>query len=135
MLRYVLRVYCFVLSLFLTADTADFRSATSGNPANTPIGKAKAPATSTALSTSAACLVCLSFSFLPSLFHTLNLPSLTFTTVNLPELIAQTNMDSQSVNRLREEISKFCTWLARNSGRFFCARYEKPSAEYIENAR
>jgi mortality factor 4-like protein 1 len=56
-------------------------------------------------------------------------------TVNLPELIAQTNMDSQSVNRLREEISKFCTWLARNSGRFFCAKYEKPSAEYIENAR
>lgn len=44
-------------------------------------------------------------------------------------------MDSQSVNRLREEISKFCTWLARNSGRFFCAKYEKPSVEYIENAR
>ena len=55
--------------------------------------------------------------------------------VNLPELIAQTNMDNQSVNRLREEISKFCTWLARNSARFFCAKYEKPSADYIENAR
>jgi mortality factor 4-like protein 1 len=53
----------------------------------------------------------------------------------MPELIAQTNMDTQSVARLKEEISKFCTWLARNSNKFFCAKYEKPSAEYIENAR
>jgi mortality factor 4-like protein 1 len=55
--------------------------------------------------------------------------------VSLPELIAQTNMDVQSVNKLREEISKFNSWLARNSGRFFCTKYEKPSAEYIEGAR
>jgi len=50
-------------------------------------------------------------------------------------MIAQTNMDSQSVNRLREEVSKFCLWLSRNSARFFCAKYEKPTAEYIERAR
>jgi hypothetical protein len=113
-----------------TLITSTFpRSATSGNPANTPNGKAKAPATSTAPSTSAACLV-----FRPCVLSPPSLQS-NFHTVNLPELIAQTNMDSQSVNRLREEISKFCTWLARNSGRFFCAKYEKPSAEYIENAR
>ena len=53
----------------------------------------------------------------------------------MPELIAQTNMDTQSVARLKEEISKFCTWLARNSTKYFCAKYEKPSAEYIEHAR
>jgi mortality factor 4-like protein 1 len=53
----------------------------------------------------------------------------------MPEMVAQTNMDVQSVNRLREEISRLCTWLARNSGRFFCAKYEKPTAEYIEGAR
>ena len=56
-------------------------------------------------------------------------------TVNMPELIAQTNMDAQSVARLKEEISKFCVWLARNSNKYFVAKYEKPSAEYIENAR
>lgn len=53
----------------------------------------------------------------------------------MPEIIAQTNMDSQSTARLREELSKFCTWLSRNSPKFFCAKYEKPSAEYIEAAR
>ena len=53
----------------------------------------------------------------------------------MPELIAQTNMDAQSVARLKEEISKFCVWLARNSNKYFVAKYEKPSAEYIENAR
>ncbi|RMZ91632.1 hypothetical protein DV736_g1124, partial [Chaetothyriales sp. CBS 134916] len=55
--------------------------------------------------------------------------------VNMPELIAQTNMDTQSVARLKEEISKFCVWLSRNSHKYFAAKYEKPSAEYIENAR
>ena len=55
--------------------------------------------------------------------------------VNMPELIAQTNMDAQSVSRLKEEISKFCTWLARNSHQYFVAKYEKPGGEYIEGAR
>ncbi|RMZ82479.1 hypothetical protein DV737_g2022, partial [Chaetothyriales sp. CBS 132003] len=55
--------------------------------------------------------------------------------VNMPELIAQTNMDAQSVARLKEEISKFCVWLSRNSHKYFAAKYEKPSAEYIEDAR
>ncbi|RMZ85036.1 hypothetical protein DV738_g367, partial [Chaetothyriales sp. CBS 135597] len=56
-------------------------------------------------------------------------------TLNMPELIAQTNMDTQSVARLKEELSKFCVWLSRNSNKYFAAKYEKPSAEYIENAR
>ncbi|KAK5047874.1 hypothetical protein LTR84_006062 [Exophiala bonariae] len=55
--------------------------------------------------------------------------------INLPEMIAQTNMDTESVSRLKSELSKFSTWLSRNSGRIFCAKYEKPSAEYIESAR
>ena len=53
----------------------------------------------------------------------------------MPEIVAQTNMDAQSVTRLKEELSKFCTWLSRSSTKFFCAKYEKPSAEYIESAR
>lgn len=53
----------------------------------------------------------------------------------MPELIAQTNMDTQSVARLREEISKFCVWLARNSATYFVAKYEKPTEEYIQSAR
>jgi len=55
--------------------------------------------------------------------------------VNLPEMIAQTNMDAEAVSRLKTELSKFSTWLSRNSGRFFCAKYEKPGAEYVEAAR
>ena len=55
--------------------------------------------------------------------------------VSMPELIAQTNMDHQSVNRLREELSKLTTWLGKNSNRFFTAEYENTSQEYIEKAR
>ncbi|KAK7948710.1 uncharacterized protein PG986_009596 [Apiospora aurea] len=53
----------------------------------------------------------------------------------LPELIAQTNMDQQSVNRLREELSKFCQWLERNAGTYFVSEYESPNAEYAEKAK
>ncbi|KAK8107323.1 MRG-domain-containing protein [Apiospora kogelbergensis] len=54
---------------------------------------------------------------------------------SLPELIAQTNMDQQSVNRLREELSKFCQWLERNAGSYFVNEYESPNAEYAEKAK
>ena len=54
--------------------------------------------------------------------------------VNMPEMIAQTNMDAQAINRLREELGKFSHWLARNSPKYFCAKYEKPSEEYVERA-
>ncbi len=53
----------------------------------------------------------------------------------MPELIAQTNMDQQSVNRLREELIRITTWLAKNSTRYFTAEYESASQEYIEKAR
>ncbi|KAK6824694.1 hypothetical protein PG987_012188 [Apiospora arundinis] len=54
---------------------------------------------------------------------------------SLPELIAQTNMDQQSVNRLREELSKFCQWLERNANAYFVNEYESPNAEYAEKAK
>jgi hypothetical protein len=56
-------------------------------------------------------------------------------TVSLPELIAQTNMDHQSVNRLREELSKITNWLGKNPLLYFVSEYETPGPEYIEKAR
>jgi len=55
--------------------------------------------------------------------------------VTLPELIAQTNMDHQSVTRLREELTKLTTWLGRNATTYFVKEYETPSPEYIEKAK
>ncbi|KAJ2895542.1 uncharacterized protein MKZ38_006392 [Zalerion maritima] len=55
--------------------------------------------------------------------------------VNLPELIAQTNMDQQSVTRLKEELIKFTNWLAKNAAKYFAPEYESPTAEYIDKAR
>ncbi|KAF5660368.1 mortality factor 4 1 [Fusarium heterosporum] len=55
--------------------------------------------------------------------------------VSLPELLAQTNMDQQSVSRLREEIGKFNVWLGRNAETYFVNEYETPSQEYIDKAR
>ncbi|KAI1372261.1 MRG-domain-containing protein [Hypoxylon crocopeplum] len=55
--------------------------------------------------------------------------------VSLPELIAQTNMDQQSVNRLREELAKFCTWLSKNTTEYFVSHYETPPLEYIQKAK
>ena len=53
----------------------------------------------------------------------------------MPELIAQTNMDQQSVNRLREELAKLTQWLGKNSSRFFTSDYESATQDYIEKAR
>ncbi|KAL4909059.1 hypothetical protein BDW74DRAFT_145897 [Aspergillus multicolor] len=53
----------------------------------------------------------------------------------MPELIAQTNMDLQSTNRLREELSKFTIWLSKNSDNYFATRYMTASNEYIEKSR
>ncbi|RCI14271.1 hypothetical protein L249_6153 [Ophiocordyceps polyrhachis-furcata BCC 54312] len=55
--------------------------------------------------------------------------------VSLPELLAQTNMDQQSVSRLREEMGKFNVWLSRNCETYFLNEYETPSQEYIDKAR
>ncbi|KAK4228317.1 MRG-domain-containing protein [Podospora fimiseda] len=55
--------------------------------------------------------------------------------VTLPELIAQTNMDQQSANRLRDEVQKFTDWLARNVTKYFVSEYETPGQEYLDLAR
>lgn len=44
-------------------------------------------------------------------------------------------MDQQSINRLREEISKFTVWLSRNTEKYFVSEYETPSQEYVDKAR
>jgi mortality factor 4-like protein 1 len=44
-------------------------------------------------------------------------------------------MDLQSVNRLREELSKLTNWLGRNVTTYFASEYETPSQDYVEKAR
>lgn len=56
-------------------------------------------------------------------------------TVSLPELLAQTNMDQQSCNRLCEELTKLTIWLGRNAKEYFVNEYETPGPAYIEKAR
>ena len=53
----------------------------------------------------------------------------------MPELIAQTNMDQQSVNRLREELAKMTQWLSRNADSYFTRDYEPVTQDYIEKAK
>ncbi|KJK91219.1 hypothetical protein H633G_04967 [Metarhizium anisopliae BRIP 53284] len=54
---------------------------------------------------------------------------------HLSRLLAQTNMDQQSVSRLREEIGKFTVWLGRHCETYFVNEYETPSQEYVDKAR
>jgi mortality factor 4-like protein 1 len=60
-------------------------------------------------------------------------------------------MDLQSVNRLREELSKLTNWLGRNASEYLCtnlvgrsltaeatyftSEYETPGTQYVEKAR
>ncbi|KAB2573141.1 Chromatin modification-related protein eaf3 [Lasiodiplodia theobromae] len=57
--------------------------------------------------------------------------------VSLPELIAQTNMDPQSVNRLREELVKITMWLNKDETvcRVFVSEYETADSEYVDKAK
>ncbi|KAL1896846.1 Esa1p-associated factor [Sporothrix stenoceras] len=55
--------------------------------------------------------------------------------VSLPELISQTNMDQQSVNRLRDELAKLTAWLGKNMVKYFVSDYETPNSEYSEKVR
>lgn len=55
--------------------------------------------------------------------------------VSLPELVAQTNMDAQSVSRLREELTKFTNWLEKRTGQYFLSEYINPGPEYADKAR
>ncbi|KAF2107272.1 mortality factor 4-like protein-like protein 1 [Lophiotrema nucula] len=57
--------------------------------------------------------------------------------VSMPELIAQTNMDIQSVNRLREELTQMLTWLSKEPqvNAFFASVYESPGQAYIDKVK
>lgn len=57
--------------------------------------------------------------------------------VTMPELIAQTNMDHQAINRLREELSSMTTWLAKEPqiNTFFASVYESPGQAYIDKVK
>lgn len=55
----------------------------------------------------------------------------------MPELIAQTNMDVQAVNRLREELGAMTSWLQKESQvtAFFSSTYESPGQAYIDKVK
>lgn len=57
--------------------------------------------------------------------------------VSMPELIAQTNMDIQAVNRLREELSGMTTWLSKEPqvNAYFSSVYESPGQAYIDKVK
>lgn len=55
--------------------------------------------------------------------------------VSLPELIAQTNMDAQSITKLKEEMTKMTSWLSKKTSQYFNTEYEPATQEYIEKAR
>ncbi|KAF2732030.1 mortality factor 4-like protein-like protein 1 [Polyplosphaeria fusca] len=57
--------------------------------------------------------------------------------VSMPELIAQTNMDIQSVNRLREELTTMLTWLSKEPqvNAYFASTYESPGQAYIDKVK
>jgi mortality factor 4-like protein 1 len=53
----------------------------------------------------------------------------------MPDLIAHTNMDTQAVNRLREELHKMAQYLAKNASVYLSAEYEQASQAYIDKVR
>lgn len=55
----------------------------------------------------------------------------------MPELIAQTNMDTQSVGRLREELTGMMSWLSKEPqvNTFFASVYESPGQAYIDKVK
>ena len=53
----------------------------------------------------------------------------------MPDLIAHTNMDSQSVSRLREELSKMTQWLAKRISKYLETEYEHAGQEYLDNSK
>ena len=52
----------------------------------------------------------------------------------MPDLLAHTNMDAESISRLREELSKMTQWLARRVGVYFSAAYEPTDRVYRDKA-
>ncbi|KAK1064151.1 Esa1p-associated factor [Friedmanniomyces endolithicus] len=55
--------------------------------------------------------------------------------VSLPDLIAHTNMDQQSVSRLREELTKMTSWMAKRLEKYLGNEYHHAGQEYLESAK
>lgn len=55
--------------------------------------------------------------------------------VSMPDLIAHTNMDSQAVSRLREELHKMTTWLSKHMQEYLSVEYEHATQEYMEKVK
>jgi len=53
----------------------------------------------------------------------------------MPDLIAHTNMDQQSVSRLREELSKMTQFLGKRSEKYISNPYEQAGQEYVDSAK
>lgn len=53
----------------------------------------------------------------------------------MPDLIAHTNMDTQAVSRLREELAKMTQWLAKRVERYLSAEYEHAGQDYLDGAK
>lgn len=53
----------------------------------------------------------------------------------MPDLIAHTNMDSQSVAHLREELAKMTQWLAKRMQKYLSADYEHVGTDYQDSAK
>ena len=48
----------------------------------------------------------------------------------MPDLIAHTNMDAQSVSRLREELSKMTQWMAKRIATYLSTDYDHVGQDY-----
>lgn len=53
----------------------------------------------------------------------------------MPDLVAHTNMDTQSVSRLREELSKMTQWLAKRIERYLSIDYEHAGQDYVDSSK
>jgi mortality factor 4-like protein 1 len=53
----------------------------------------------------------------------------------MPDLIAHTNMDAQSVSRLREELAKMTQWMAKRVPKYLSHEYQHAGQAYLENAK
>ena len=51
--------------------------------------------------------------------------------VSLPELMAGTNMDHESISKTLGEMAKLAKWLGKNANRFFTTEYEKATPQYV----
>jgi len=50
--------------------------------------------------------------------------------VNLPEMIAHTNMDADTVVTLKEHLADILKWMMAERGRLFVASYDNTSPQY-----